>query len=102
MFARGALFDPAIFSHYLKLLDDPSCATLPPFDLGITMAEHINTTRNFDGSNRSFRKIRSILPRYAKGMDGIRAIRTRLSECQNWDELLEAAAEVSTLTRERC
>ncbi len=102
MFARGALFDPAIFSHYLKLLDDPSCAALPPFDLGMTMAEHINMTRNFDGSNRSFRKIRSILPRYAKGMDGIRAIRTRLSECQDWEELLEAAAEVSTLTRERC
>ncbi len=102
MFARGALFDPEIFAHYLKLLDDPQCEKLPPFDLGKTMEEHINMTRNFDGSNRSFRKIRSILPRYAKGMDGIRVIRTKLTACEDWEELLEAAREVSTLTRERC
>ena len=102
MFARGALFDPEIFAHYLKLLDDPQCEDLPPFDLGKTMEEHINMTRDFDGSNRSFRKIRSILPRYAKGMDGIRAIRTKLTACEEWEELLEAAREVSTLTRERC
>ncbi|WP_432735550.1 tRNA dihydrouridine synthase [Maridesulfovibrio sp. FT414] len=102
MFARGALYDPAIFSRYLKLLDDPSCADLPPFDLGKTMEEHILMTREFDGSNSSFRKIRSILPRYAKGMDGIRAIRTGLTQCSNWDELLEAARTVSTLTMDRC
>lgn len=102
MFARGALFDPEIFARYLKLLNDPQCATLPPFDLGKTMEEHINMTRDFDGSNRSFRKIRSILPRYAKGMDGIRAIRSKLTACENWEELLEAAREVSTLTRDRC
>lgn len=102
MFARGALYDPAIFTRYLKLLDDPSCDNLPPFDLGRTMEEHIVTTREFDGSRRSFRKIRSILPRYAKGMDGIRAIRSRLTQCSDWDELIEAARTVSSLTSERC
>ncbi|CCO25279.1 tRNA dihydrouridine synthase [Maridesulfovibrio hydrothermalis] len=102
MFARGALFDPAIFSRYLTLIDASACADLPDFDLGKTMEEHINMTRDFDGSNRSFRKIRSILPRYAKGMDGIRAVRARLSACEDWAELLNAAREVSTLTRERC
>ena len=102
MFARGALYDPAIFARYLNLLDDPSCDTLPPFDLGKTMEEHILMTRDFDGSNRSFRKIRSILPRYAKGRDGIRSIRSRLTQCEDWDELIEAAREVSTLTAERC
>lgn len=102
MFARGALFDPAIFARYLKLLNDPQCQKLPPFNLGKTMEEHINITREFNGSIRSFRKIRSILPRYAKGMDGIRAIRSKLTACENWEELIEAAREVSTLTCERC
>ncbi|WP_320169228.1 tRNA-dihydrouridine synthase family protein [Maridesulfovibrio sp.] len=102
MFARGALYDPAIFSRYLKLLGNPSCVDLPPFDLGKTMEEHILMTREFDGSNRSFRKIRSILPRYAKGMDGIRAIRSELTACQNWDELLDKARNVSKLTMNRC
>lgn len=102
MFARGALYDPAIFARYLNLIDKTCCADLPPFDLGKTMEEHINITREFDGSNRSFRKIRSILPRYAKGMDGIRSVRSRLTACEDWDELLAAAREVSTLTRDRC
>ncbi|WP_319761404.1 tRNA-dihydrouridine synthase family protein [Maridesulfovibrio sp.] len=102
MFARGALFDPSIFARYLNLINNPENPPLPSFDLGKTMEEHINMTRKFDGSNRSFRKIRSILPRYAKGMDGIKAVRTKLTACENWEELIAAAREVSTLTRERC
>ena len=102
MFARGALFDPSIFARYLNLINNPENPPLPSFDLGKTMEEHINMTREFDGSNRSFRKIRSILPRYAKGMDGIKAVRTKLTACENWEELIAAAREVSTLTRERC
>ncbi|OEU69852.1 MAG: dihydrouridine synthase [Desulfovibrio sp. S3730MH75] len=97
MFARGALYNPAIFSHYLKLIDDPNCDSLPAFDLGMTMEEHILSCREFDDSNSSFRKIRSILPRYAKGLNGIRAIRGSITQCKDWDELLESARKIPHL-----
>ncbi|SMF07797.1 tRNA dihydrouridine synthase [Desulfovibrio gilichinskyi] len=100
MFARGALYDPAIFSRYLKLIDEPNCESLPDFDLGKTMEEHILSSREFDRSNGSFRKIRSMLPRYAKGKNGIRAVRGSISTCQNWEELLETVRKISKLVDE--
>jgi tRNA-dihydrouridine synthase B len=97
MFARGALYDPAIFAKYLELLESGNSSPVSPDDLGSLMREHIEMTKQFYGTTRSFRKVRSILPRYAKGLDGIRSIRARLTQCENWDELFAAADEVCNL-----
>ncbi len=97
MFARGALYDPAIFAHYHEIMDTGRASPASPAALGGLMREHIEITREFCDSQRSFRKVRSILPRYAKGLDGIRAIRGRLTRCENWEQLLEAADEVTDL-----
>lgn len=97
MFARGALYDPSIFARYIALRTG---GELPPrsgeFLAGI-VREHIRLTRKYEGDGRSFRKIRSIIPRYAKGLKGIRALRGSLLQCENWEELEHAAAVISTL-----
>ena len=97
MFARGALYDPAIFARYVALRKGQE----PPVRNGEALAkivsEHISLTKEYEGDGRSFRKIRSIIPRYAKGLRGIRALRGSLLECQNWEELEKAAAVIATL-----
>lgn len=95
MFARGALYDPAIFARYKALR---AGAAPPPAD-GVHLAgivrEHIRLTKEYEGDDRSFRKIRSIIPRYAKGLKGIRALRGSLLQCETWEELEAAAAAIS-------
>ncbi len=97
MFARGALYDPSIYARYIALRNGKE---LPPRDgaaLAKVVREHIALTRKHEGDGRSFRKIRSIIPRYAKGLKGIRALRGSLLECKDWDELEKAASVIADL-----
>ncbi len=97
MFARGAMFDPTVFERFRALRQG---TTLPPMDgplLASIVRRHIELTRQFEGTERSFRKIRSIIPRYAKGLNGIRALRGSLLQCENWDELIEAANRIEQM-----
>lgn len=99
MFARGALYDPAIFDRYRALL---SGTPMPPLDgegLAAIVRNHIRLTRQYEGTTRAFRKIRSIVPRYAKGLEGIRAFRHRLSTCESWEELDEAVGCIAEMQR---
>ena len=87
MFARGALYDPSIFARYVALRRG---APLPARDgafLAAMIREHIRLTREHEGDGRPFRKIRSIIPRYAKGLRGIRALRASLLQCATWEDL---------------
>ena len=97
MFARGALFDPSIFARFIALRRGE---TLPARDgafLAGIVREHIRLTRQYEGDGRSFRKIRSIIPRYAKGLRGIRALRASLLQCEDWEELENAASVIADL-----
>lgn len=97
MFARGALYDPSIFDRYVALRQG---CPLPPRDgaaLAAIVRQHISLTRQYEGDGRSFRKIRSIIPRYAKGLKGIRALRGSLLQCKDWEELEQAAAVIADL-----
>ena len=97
MFARGALYDPSIFARYTALRHGTEP---PPFDgahLAEIVREHIMLTKEYEGDGRSFRKIRSIIPRYAKGLRGIRALRGSLLACETWEDLEAAAAVISDL-----
>ncbi len=97
MFARGALYDPSIFARFTALRRGED----PPVRDGVLLAEivreHIRLTRQFEGDSRSFRKIRSIIPRYAKGLRGIRALRSSLLQCRDWEELESAATVIAEL-----
>jgi len=97
MFARGALYDPSIFARYVALRTGEELPSRSGEFLAEIVREHIRLTRKYEGDGRSFRKIRSIIPRYAKGLKGIRALRGSLLECQDWEELENAAAVIATL-----
>lgn len=97
MFARGALYDPTIFARYIALRKGEELPARDGASLAKVVREHIRLTRQYEGDGRSFRKIRSIIPRYAKGLKGIRALRGSLLECKDWDELEEAAAVIANL-----
>ncbi|MGE4291927.1 MAG: tRNA dihydrouridine synthase [Desulfovibrio sp.] len=94
MFARGALFDPAIFERFHALLrgDPPPARTGE--HLGEIVQRHIRLTRDLDGSERAFRKLRSFIPRYAKGLRDIRFLRSELAACETWEALELAAARI--------
>lgn len=97
MFARGALTDPMIFDRLRALLagDEPRPRTA--LSLAQAATAHIELSRELDGTPRAFRALRAFLPRYAKGLSGIRSLRQRLIECQDWNELLTEAQSIATL-----
>ncbi|MGE4192649.1 MAG: tRNA dihydrouridine synthase [Pseudodesulfovibrio sp.] len=97
MFARGALFDPSIFARFIALRKGTPLPVRDGALLSEIVREHIRLTRLFEGDTRSFRKIRSIIPRYAKGLKGIRALRASLLECRDWEDLERAAAVIRDL-----
>lgn len=97
MFARGAMFDPTVFERFRALRKGCELSPLSGTLLAQVVREHIRFTREYEGDGRSFRKIRSIIPRYAKGLEGIRALRGRLNLCESWEELEQAATEIETM-----
>lgn len=87
MFARGAMFDPAIFNRFRDAFAGRPVTPMDGEQLTEIVREHIRLTREHEGTERSLRKIRSIIPRYAKGLEGIRAFRNALVACEDWEEL---------------
>lgn len=97
MFARGALMDPMIFDRLKDILAGREPRLRTAQALAEAACAHIALSRELDGSGGAFRALRAFLPRYAKGFSGIRALRQRLLECQDWDELASQAATIATL-----
>jgi len=97
MFARGALYDPSIFARYIALRKGEEVPVRDGSFLSEIVLKHIRLTKEYEGDERSFKKIRSIIPRYAKGLKGIRALRGSLLECKNWEDLEKAATVIAQL-----
>jgi tRNA-dihydrouridine synthase B len=87
MFARGALSDPSIFSRYLRLRqaqepEEKSCRRITAMvrRLSELYAEH--------GMERlGLLKMRTLVPRFLKGLPGARAFRRDIVFCKSWDEV---------------
>lgn len=97
MFARGALYDPAIFARFDAIKTGKPLPPRTGDELAATVRRHIELTREYNGSIRSFKHIRSLIPRYAKGLRDIRTLRQQLLDCRDWDELLGAAGRIAEL-----
>lgn len=97
MYARGAMHNPSIFRQHIALLNGDTPLTLDGPALSEIIQNHIRITRTHEDDKKSFRKLRSLIPRYAKGLEGIRSFRANLVECKNWDELVEAAKEIEQM-----
>ncbi len=113
MFARGALWDPAIFRKFLSLGPAgracsggrPFHAT-PTYSLGI-VRRHMELARTHQDDRRALLAMRTIAPRYLRQFAGAKSLRTQLTRIESWtqledllDELTGVLSETTDLTNE--
>lgn len=87
MFARGALYGPAIFSEYIALIRGEEPRARTPEALGNAIRRHAELARSFLPERKALLKMRTIVPRYVRHMPGARALRSRIVHCGSWGEL---------------
>ncbi|MBQ3892794.1 MAG: tRNA-dihydrouridine synthase family protein [Mailhella sp.] len=90
MYARGALRDPGIFAWHRALLcgrtaDDEGSGS-ERAGLVRLMRRHICLARRY-APQSAFLKMRTFLPRYAKGSEGAKMLRREIIACGGWDSM---------------
>ncbi|GFK95865.1 putative tRNA-dihydrouridine synthase [Fundidesulfovibrio magnetotacticus] len=91
MFARGALYDPAVFRHFLSgTLAAPSGP-----EIARLVRRHAELIRVHGRPEKSLLRMRSIVPRYVRGLLGARALRQEASSCTSWERLEEIVEAIA-------
>jgi tRNA-dihydrouridine synthase B len=98
MYARGALRDPAIFMAHRALMAGREPAVPSRRELRRRIERHVELARAYGGRGEkgALLQMRSIAPRYANSLPGVRLLRRSLCECRNWtqfEDVLEAFFE---------
>ncbi len=98
MFARGALADPGIFATYLQILwgeEDKAHGPHEGRQRALSMARrHIALMRMYGKGDRDLFRMRTIIPRYLRGFQGVKNIRKQVVACTTWPELLKCLDDV--------
>lgn len=97
MFARGALIDPAIFKKYNKLLNGETVSPPDGPETAAIVRQHVDLAREYYGSGKYLRRMRSLVPRYIKGLSGAREMRSRIIKCDQWEDLLRLCDEIEEM-----
>lgn len=87
MFARGALNDPSIFKRYLHLLrkEEPDSNSWTHM---VGMVRRLSELYpQHDMERLGLLKMRTLVPRFLKGLPGARAIRRDIVFCKSWDDV---------------
>ncbi len=95
MFARGAMADPLVFARLKALIAGTALPPATPAELSALVARHAGLIRRCDHPRRGFLRLRTIVPRYLRGLPGAKAIRQQLLAARDWPDLpaiLEAIA----------
>lgn len=87
MYARGALYNPAIFQEHQEILHNIAHETPNLASISQIIKRHGELAREFGNPKNSFIKMRSLLPRYIRNFPGVQKIREAVCHCRNWDEL---------------
>ena len=90
MYARGALRDPAIFTAHLELLAGRQPETADVATLLVRIREHARLARELTPEKVALLKMRTIVPRYVRHIEGSRQLRADIIACRSWDDF-EAA-----------
>jgi tRNA-dihydrouridine synthase B len=89
MFARGALSDPTIFSGYLSLRQakeppQKNCRNMT------AMVRRLSELYAAHGMDRlGLLKMRTLVPRFLKGLPGARSFRRDIVFCKSWDDVFK-------------
>ena len=87
MFARGALNDPAIFERYLALRGQAVTQDKSGRQ-AITLVRRLCDLYTGHGMDRlGLLKMRTLVPRFLKGLPGARGLRRDIVFCKTWDEV---------------
>lgn len=97
MYARGAMSNPFIFQEHQALWEYRHEEVLPKIhhimncsDISSRLADlirrHMNYAKTY-APRTSLLKMRTILPRYVKNLEGAKAIRQALVTCKSYEEL---------------
>ena len=90
MYARGAMYNPAIFADHAALC---ACGRPQAHDaasLKAMILHHMELARLHCPGKAAVWKMRSVVPRYVRALPGARALRQELCRCSTWAELTEA------------
>lgn len=95
MFARGALSNPGIFLELKDILYKGQDFKQPSRQepavrlqkLQRIMLRHIQLCKEYAQNPGSFLKMRTVLPKYLKGVHQARMLRSRIVTCRDWGEL---------------
>ena len=96
MYARGALRDPAIFKAHLDLLAgrEPELADVPT--LLSRIREHARLARELSTEKVALLKMRTIVPRYVRHIEGSKQLRADIIACRSWGDFENALCAFET------
>lgn len=86
MYARGALRDPAIFTAHRRLLRGEPGGASGSAPLFARIRRHAALARTLTAPRPALLKMRTIVPRYARGLEHARRLRLAVIACRDWDE----------------
>lgn len=87
MFARGALYDPLIFTKMLIMMNKDEHESTPLPDLPSVLAELINVYRKWSPEKKSLLKLRTLGPKIIRELPGAGAFRKQACLCRNWNDM---------------
>lgn len=94
MFARGAMYDPAVFSNFLRNGDAAPSAP-PGLEVARMIERHAELIREHGRPERALLRMRSIVPRYVRNLAGARTLRVEVGSCASWEHLREITARIA-------
>lgn len=95
MYARGALRNPAIFAEHkarIRNEPDPGCTST---ELRARILRHAELARLHSPDRAALLKMRTIVPRYVRELQGSRALRLAVIACRDWDDFYTAIEQWS-------
>lgn len=87
MYARASLANPLVFAQHVAALAGRAQPQLDRRALKDIILRHVGLARAYCGDKRAFAKMRSIIPRYVRGIAGVNELRQKLCQCADWADL---------------
>lgn len=84
MYARGALKDPSIFTKHNQVLKGKPIARTNSASLLSTIMRHSYLACKYSSPHTALLKMRTIVPRYIRHLEGAKKLRLNIINCRTW------------------
>lgn len=85
MYARGALRDPSIFTVHKRLLKGEYTDSFESHQLLSRILRHTFLARKYSSKHTALLKMRTIIPRYIRHLEGAKQLRLDIMNCHEWN-----------------